>query len=58
MPLLEALGSMIITRASEVEFNHSTHEWEAKLLKTSEIIAHGKNRNEVIADEIRWLEAH
>jgi hypothetical protein len=55
-PLFLALGGLHVDRASEVEFNHQTGEWEAKLLSTNQIIAHGKNRNEVIHDEVKWLE--
>lgn len=55
-PLLEALGHMQVKRASGVEFNPATGEWEAHLLATGELIAHGPNRNEVITAEIAWLE--
>ena len=55
-PLLEALGVMKIKRASEVEFNPASGEWEATLISTGQIIAHGPNRNDVITEEIRWIE--
>jgi hypothetical protein len=57
-PLLEALGVMEVHRASEVEFNPQTGEWEAKLLATGEIIASGINRNDVITAEVTWLEGN
>ena len=56
--ILAALGSVEIQRASEVEYNNVTQEWEAKNLATGEIIAHGPNRNAVITQEIAWLESH
>jgi hypothetical protein len=57
-PLLEALGTMDVRRASEVEFNPTTREWEATLLATGEVISRGTNRNDVITEEVRWLEAN
>jgi hypothetical protein len=57
-PLLEALGVMEVHRASEVEFNQQTGEWEAKLLATGQIIANGINRNDVITAEVKWLEGN
>ncbi|MBI4474385.1 MAG: hypothetical protein HY646_17070 [Acidobacteria bacterium] len=56
-PLLEALGTMTVQRSSEVEFDELTGDWVAKLVGTGEEIARGKNRNEVIAQEVKYLEA-
>lgn len=55
-PILEALGVSDIKRATDVEYNQATKEWEAKLFSTGQIIAHGPNRNDVIAAEVKWLE--
>jgi hypothetical protein len=55
-PLLEALGVFEVRRASEVEFNPASGEWEATLISTGQLIAHGLNRNEVIANEVSWIE--
>lgn len=55
-PILEALGIANIHRATKVEFNNETQLWEATHLKTNQVIATGKNRNEVISAEVKWLE--
>jgi len=55
-PLLEALGSPRIERASEVEYNHRERLWVATCARTGARIAQGKNRSEVIAMEIEYLE--
>ncbi len=57
-PIFEALGIAQIKRASEVEFNHSTKEWEATLVKDGRIISSGPNRNDVITAEVEWLEGN
>ena len=51
----DKLGTSTITRASSVEFNNTTKEWEATL-PCGEIIAKGKSRDQVIRDEIAYLE--
>jgi hypothetical protein len=56
-PILEALGILTVKRASEVEFDAATGEWVACLATTGEEIARGKNRGDVIADEVRYLES-
>lgn len=56
LPLLEALGTLEIVRASTVEYNTLSKTWEAERVTTGQNIASGPNRNEVIAEEVRWLE--
>lgn len=53
--LMERLGEVRIVRASDVEWNG--REWTATLRRTGEIIAHGPDRDEVIAAEVAWIEA-
>ena len=55
--LFAALGTVTIERASEVEYDHEAREWVATHHATGEVIARGVHRNEVIASEVRWLEA-
>lgn len=57
-PLLEALGSLEITRASDVEYDASTGEWYAVHRATGKEIARGRNREQVIREEVRWLETN
>ncbi len=54
--LYEALGVMKVKRASEVEFDEATGDWVAILAGTTTEIARGKNRGDVIAAEVRYLE--
>ena len=54
--IMAAIGKVTIERASDVEFDHAAGEWIATYHATGEVIAHGVNRNEVIASEVRWLE--
>jgi hypothetical protein len=49
------LGTSTITRASNVEYNHDAQRWEARL-PDGTLIAYGPLRNEVIQDEIAYLE--
>ena len=56
LPLLEALGTLEIVRASNVEYNPLSKIWEAERITTGQIIASGSNRNEVITQEVKWLE--
>jgi hypothetical protein len=56
IPLLQALGTLEIVRASNVEYNPFSKTWEAEHLDTTKIIASGPNRNDVITKEIKWLE--
>lgn len=54
--LFEAMGPLKVERASEVEYDEGTGEWVARLLKTGQEIARGRDRNEVIRAEVAWLE--
>jgi hypothetical protein len=45
-----------VSRASNVEYNHITQEWEATV-PSGEIIARGKNRDEVIKREVAVITA-
>ena len=54
--LLEAVGTLTVERATEVEFDDATQQWVAMHLASGQIIARGKNRNQVIAQEVAWLE--
>jgi hypothetical protein len=51
------LGELHVERASDVEFNHESDEWEARVRTTGELIAHGPNRDDVIKEEVRVLES-
>lgn len=55
-PLLEALGVMHVERASNVEFNPDTRNWEATLTGDSAPIASDPNRDQVIKEEVAWIE--
>lgn len=57
LPLLEALGTIKIKRATEVEWNSVAQEWIATLISTGEVISHGKVRSKVIEDEVKFLES-
>lgn len=54
MPIFQALGSVHIERATDVEFESG--EWIATHRATKQVIARGPNRNQVIKDEVAWLE--
>jgi len=51
------LGEKQISRATEVEFNNATQQWEAFDLKTGEMIASGVDRDKVIEQEKQILES-
>ena len=53
----ERLGKPVINRASNVEFNHETGNWEARIPETNELIASGRNREQVIKDEVAVIES-
>lgn len=50
------LGKLEVSRASNVEFNAKTQEWEATTL-SGELIAHGPSRDDVIKEEVRIIES-
>jgi len=54
--LYEALGVPVIRRASDVEFDHDRRCWVARSASDGAIIATGRNRAEVIAAEVEFLE--
>jgi hypothetical protein len=57
IPLYEALGVCKILRASTVEFNHDTRQWQARACdRQGTLIASGVTRSEVIKAEIDYLE--
>lgn len=56
LPILEALGSVEIRRATDVEWDPTTREWVATHRETGREIARGRNRAEVIHAEVAWLE--
>lgn len=56
-PIYEALGTLRVKRASEVEYDDARGEWVATSCETGEEIASGQDRGQVIAAEVRWLEA-
>lgn len=57
-PLFEALsgGKLVIERATEIEYDEGSGDWVATLLKTGQVIARGRNRNDVIKEEVAYLE--
>lgn len=57
-PFLESLGALQVTRASEVEFDSTTGEWVAVLRQTGKEIARGRDRAQVIAEEVQYIERH
>jgi len=56
--IFEALGAgtPIIHRATDVEFDRTTAEWVATHIASGKVIGRGKNRSEVIKQEVTWLE--
>jgi hypothetical protein len=50
------LGNLEVTRASNVEFNEATQEWEA-ITPGGEKIASGPDRDDVIKQEVRIIES-
>jgi hypothetical protein len=45
--------SIHVERITDVEFDNGSQEWVAKLISTGEIIAKGKTRNKVLAQEVK-----
>ena len=57
LPLYEALGIPIITRASTVEFDHDQRRWVARRCdRQGSLIASGLTRAEVLAAEVADIE--
>jgi hypothetical protein len=54
-PILEALGTMHISRATDVEFEPQTGDWVARLRSTGQEIARSKSRAECIRAEVQYL---
>jgi len=44
-------------RVTDVEFDNESQEWVATLIKTGQVIAKGKSRNEVLAQEVSIVDA-
>lgn len=55
-PIFEALGVLSVKRASEVEYEEETGDWVARLLMDGREIGRGKNRADVIKQEVEFLE--
>lgn len=55
-PIYEALGTLTVQRATDVEFDHATGDWQATHLGNGQQIGRGKQRDEVIQQEVAWLE--
>jgi hypothetical protein len=54
-PIIEALGTMHISRATDVEFDPPSGDWIARLRLTGQEIARSKSRAECIHAEIQYL---
>ena len=50
------IGPLQVSRASNVEFNEESQEWEDRT-PIGELIAHGPQRDYVIANEVRVIES-
>jgi hypothetical protein len=53
--ILEALGTMRVTRATDVEFDPQSGDWVARLRSTGQEIARSKQRAECIRAEVKYL---
>mgnify|MGYP001608309897 CR=1 FL=1 len=56
LPLFDALGSVRIERASEVEWDSSSREWLAVHKASGQVIGRSRNRQEAVRQEVEWLE--
>lgn len=54
--ILEAMGALQVHRATDVEFERATGEWVATHRASGQVIGRGRNRGEVAAQEVAWLE--
>lgn len=52
---LEEIGRMEINRASTIEFNAGTQEWEVRFSNSHEVVFANKSRSACIAWEIETL---
>jgi len=57
-PLMEALGALEVKRATKIEFDALTGEWVATYIATGQEIGRDRNRGDLIATEVAWLEAN
>lgn len=57
LPIIEALGSVVIERATDVEWDPVAREWVAIHRETRTEIARGRCRAAVIQAEVAWLES-
>jgi hypothetical protein len=55
-PIYQALGVATITRATDVEYDATQCAWIATERTTGQIIAYGPERDDVIRQEIEYLE--
>jgi len=56
LPILQALGTLSIERATSIEYSADAQEWIAVYLPTGEEIAHGQLRSAVLEAEVAYLE--
>ncbi len=55
--LFEAIGGKLdVRRATEVEYDEASGEWVATLLADGKVIARGRDRSQVIQEEVAYLE--
>jgi hypothetical protein len=57
-PLMEALGTIEVTRATKIEFDAPTGQWVATYIPTGQEIGRDRNRGNLIAAEVAWLETN
>ena len=53
---LQRLGDISISRASNVEFNHVSKEWEARDTKSNNLLASHTSRSEALKGEVVAIE--
>jgi predicted metal-dependent RNase len=54
--IFEGMGVLQVQRATDVEFESATGEWVATHRESGQVIGRGRNRSEVVAQEVEWLE--
>ena len=52
---LESLGELHIERATDVEFDSTSGDWVAIYRATGQEIGRGKNREDVLSQEVKFL---